>query len=259
MIIKPLIRSLIQRIYKNKSNGVTSYYLNGFESRISAAEWQISRCTGNCLLEIGCGKDLHTSLVAAIRFNKKAIAFDVTEIADWELINYTAKRLGCMLEICSPQDLKKIGVNYIVADSIDGISGYDEIVSTAVFEHIPIDALNSIFNRAAKIGVKTITANIDFTDHWSYIESVRGDAFYYISEFTWKILNNNRMYQNRLRFSDISNMAISNGFRLSEIEKSIFNFKIDEEKLNDRFKRYSLSDLEMRQCLVKWDFFNPND
>lgn len=251
--LRVLARSLVQRVYHRKSRGVTPYFVDGFDARMQAAEWQVSRCAGKCMLEIGCGKDLHTSLVAAIKFRKQVISHDIAMNADLELINYTAKRLGHEPAITSLQDLNQLGITYVVAKGIGDIAGYDDIVSTAVFEHVPAEGLDDIFRVSRRQNVRTITANIDFKDHWSYLEQVKQDAFYYVSDLYWNLINNARMYQNRLRLSDIEKIACQYGYQRSEIELSRFQQPVDSKSLNHRFQNHTLEDLQTAQCLIKWD------
>ena len=216
------------------------------------SDWQIRRLLNRNILEIGCGRDLHTSLVAAIKYNRKVISFDIERIANLDLINYTASKLGCSLKFNCLEDLRRIGILYIVDKDISKITGYKDIVSTAVMEHIPEDKLMDIFTTAKKNDVESITANIDFKDHWSYVENVKPDNFYYISDIIWSLINNKKMYQNRLRFSDINNMALVNGFRIFDIVKNIDNTIKPRDNIVKYFKKYSINDLQTMNVMVHW-------
>ncbi len=220
-----------------------------------AATWQLERHQGaGTVLEIGCGRDLHTSLCAAVRFGKRVIAHDVERIAHLELINFTLQHLGSDLRIAHTDDLRKIGVDYVIADSINAVARFDGVVSTASFEHIPTQALEEIFTvmreRMPSGGI--CTANIDYTDHWSYIENVREDNFYYVSEGLWRILNTRAMHQNRLRHPDLLAMAARNGFSLRDVEVVHFPRAIDTAKLMPRYSRYGVEDLGISSAMIAW-------
>lgn len=252
MIIRLLARSLAQRLYERKFPGITPYYTDGFASRLQAAEWQIQRCAHEVILEIGCGRDMHTALIAALKYHKKVLAFDVAPLANLELINFTAAQLGHAHEFTSISALEAIGITYIVAPEIAHLQGFKDLVSTAVFEHIPPAQLAGIFACASRNQVESITANIDFKDHWSYIENVGPDNFYYLPEFLWRCVNNRRMYQNRLRFSDINQMAEANGFKIAELNSTMDADLVIKGHVNNHFKNHSTDDLRTMQVSVHW-------
>jgi hypothetical protein len=251
-MIAILARSLLQSIYKRKICGVTKYYADNFESRIKSAKWQLDRQNGNIILEIGCGRDLHISLVAALLYGKKVIAFDVAPLADIELINYTVKRLGFGQQFSSCDDLRKIGIEYVVGENIDSIRKYDGVVSDATFEHIEESQLWKIFSHSRTNMARCITANIDFKDHWSYIVAVGPVNFYYVKEWTWRLINNYRMFQNRLRYSDFERLVSLNGYRVESVEKSMLNIAVNRYKLANRFSGYETNDLLVGQVMVHW-------
>ena len=252
MIIRLLARSLMQRLYERKFSGITPYYREGFPSRLEAAEWQIQRCSNDVILEIGCGRDMHTALIAALKYGKKVLAFDVTRIANLELINFTAAKLGHAPAFTSLNALESIGITYVVAKDITHLHGFKDIVSNAVFEHIPPPQLVDIFRFASQNQIESITAIIDFKDHWSYIENVGADHFYYLPEFLWSFLNNRRMYQNRLRFSDINKMAKTSGFKIAALNSTIDDDLVIKDHLLHRFKKYSPNDLRTMRVSVHW-------
>jgi cyclopropane fatty-acyl-phospholipid synthase-like methyltransferase len=255
MLARLICRSLLQRIPVRRKLRSLAYFTENIAARMRAATWQLERHQGTgTVLEIGCGRDLHTSLCAAVRFGKRVIAHDVERIAHIELINFTLQHLGSVLRIAHTDDLRKIGVEYVVADSINTIAQFDGVVSTASFEHIPARALEDIFavmrERMPSGGI--CTANVDYTDHWSYIEDVREDNFYYVGEGLWRILNTGSMHQNRLRHPDVLAMAARHGFRAQDVELAHFARAIDAAKLKPRFSRYGVEDLSICSAMIAW-------
>ena len=78
-----LAKAAALRLLPERNRGITLYYRQGFQGRLTAAESQLRpHGTTKCLLEIGCGRDLLVSLVAAVRHRKKAIIFRVAPLAD---------------------------------------------------------------------------------------------------------------------------------------------------------------------------------
>ena len=91
----------------------------------------------SCILEIGCGRDLHASIIAAVRYKKKVIAFDVSEIAEVGLINFTLEKLDAR-PIDKIGQLEDIGITYVVGKSIREISdAYDGVMSATRCPHAP--------------------------------------------------------------------------------------------------------------------------
>lgn len=246
-----LARATVQRMWRRRERGVTAYYVAGFPGRLAAAEWQLARTTGT-VLEVGCGRDLHLSLVAALRHGRRAIAWDVAPLADLDLVNYTAVRLGHAGGFTTLADLERIGVRYVVAPDIAGLAGYDGVVSAAVLEHLPADRIAALFDQAARAGAQAVAADIDLADHWSYLADVGPDHFYYLSEPLWAYLNTGRMWQNRLRFPDLDRLAGAHGFALAEAERTPMPAPVDLARLNRRFRAYAPADLAVRRVLACW-------
>ena len=253
-----LARAVIQRFRTDRDHGVTDYFRKGLAQRIETACWQLDRCEGKRVLELGCGRDLLMALVAAIRYERAVIAFDVQRLASLELINFTAQELGCSQAFRRIDDLQAVGIRYVVAPDLTQVDAVDAIVSNAVLEHVPEPALQAMFAFGRRHGVQCIAANIDFADHWSYIEDVDPGHFYYVGDGAWRILNNRRMFQNRLRFSDYNHMATQHGYHLAEHQPTMAHMTIDHDRLTERFRNYDAEDLTMAQALVMWQLEQGN-
>ena len=253
--LKMLCRSLIQRIPRTRRRGLTDYFTTSISGRIESSKRQLEKHGhSNQLIEIGCGQDLHTSLCAALLFGKKVIAFDVEALADIALINFTLAQLKSSVRVERVEQLREIGVDYVVAPDIGGIDGFDGVVSTAAFEHIPPEQLAFIFTKIRNTlpASGTCTALIDYADHWSYVESVRPDNFYYIGESAWKVLNNRSMYQNRLRHCDMLELASAADLRADNAALSYFSDDLLRPKLTARFREYDAPELLVSTALVTW-------
>lgn len=235
-------RSLAQRILPSKKSGLTAYYKDGIHSRIAAARWQIERHErASTILEIGCGRDLHTALTAAIIFGKRVIAYDVQPLACVEVLEFTRQHLGGQHEIRQLSDLSRYGIDYVVAPKIPDDLAIQGIVSAAVLEHLPPDALRQltkIIQNRLQTG-NCLTATIDYKDHWSYICRVPPVQFYYHGPITWRFLNNRRMYQNRLRHCDMISLFLSAGMHVAEDIQERMPCSIDRHRIAAYFSHYT--------------------
>ena len=129
---------------------------------------------------------------------------------------------------------------------------FDAVISNASFEHIPVEALHKIFDLCEQKGIKTISGEIYFNDHWSYIENVSWDHFYYVSPILWKILNNKRMYQNCLRINDFDDIAKSSSYYPKVCKKTV-NPLSKNKKINSHFYQYTINDLSAATALVVYE------
>ena len=250
---KLIPRAVAQRVFRQRDMGLTDYYINGFTSRFHAASIQLdSMPDAKCVLEIGCGRDLHSSIIAAIKYKKKAISFDVNKLICLDTVNFTLQMLGCS-PLKDIRELEEIGVKYVVGNSINVISDqYDAVISTASFEHIPLNELNHIL-KTLKIKLPVggvFSAEIDYKDHWSYLYNIDIFNFYYLSENQYRIVNSPRMYQNRLRHSDYINLLKYNQFRVCDSKINKLNIDIESKKLANRFKSYDESDLLSGSAII---------
>ena len=252
---KVVLRSLVQRVLPERRVGLTNYYVDGFPSRLEAANWQMRHhASASCLLEVGCGRDLCNSVIAAVAFGKRVIAFDVSPLIEPVLVNFTLEKLGSPVRIQQAADLEQLGIRYVVAPSIEGISGFDGMVSTAVFEHVPVGALEVVFRHGGNIMGSSglITAVVDYRDHWSYVSGVGPDHFYYVGPRMWSLINNRRMWQNRMRHPALMEMAKRQGFAVLEEIRHSMPTNHQRQLMMPEFQRFSDDELSTGGAWVAW-------
>jgi hypothetical protein len=252
-LLKMIARSLAQRIVPERATGVSSYYQDGLMGRINAATHQLEGHEPGTILDVGCGRDLHLSLVGALRFNLKMIAFDVLPLAELDLINFTLEGLGSTFRIRTTDDLEKIGVHYVVGERVGGVALPAQVTglaSTASFEHVPPAELNALFKWAYSQRIRRISACVDYQDHWSYLYDVPPDHFYYVGPVVWRLLNNRRMYQNRLRHTDLLDLANQHDYVVERCETQ--SMPLTNRRNTRRFRGYPDESLSIRQALVWW-------
>jgi SAM-dependent methyltransferase len=249
-------RSIAHRLLPDRHKGITRYYRDGLAGRLDAADWQLQHHhRSERILEVGCGRDLHLSLTAAIRCGKQAIAYDVQPLADLELVNFTLEALGAQPVTGLDQLATRYGVSYQVADGIQLLTErYDAVASTASFEHIPERALRELVPHLASVlregGV--VTAEIDYRDHWSFIAPVPPDHFYRLSERAFARINTPRMFQNRLRPSDLAALFEANGFRCLDEARTTMALTGGPSSRTPRFQRYAEQDLAVATARTAW-------
>lgn len=249
-------RALAQRVLRPRPGGVTDYYRDGLAGRLAAATWQLDRhARSGRILEIGCGRDLHGSLVAAIRHGKRAIAFDVAPLADLALVNFTLAALGAGPVADLAELGPRYGVAYRVASDIVGIAdGCDGAISTASFEHIPGPELRRLAGHLASTlppgGV--VSAEIDYRDHWSFLGSVPPDHFYHLSDPAFAVLNSPRMFQNRLRHRDVSDLFRAAGFAIVAEQTTAMELSGAPAERAPRFAAYTDAELQVATARVAW-------
>ena len=253
--VRLLPRAVLQRLLPARRQGLTDYYVRGFEGRQRSARWQLRHMEkASRVLEIGCGRDLHASLIAAIEFGKQVIAFDVARLAELDIVNFTLGRLG-KAAIGDLRELERFGIEYVVAEDIRRVPGtYDGVMSTASLEHVPQAALESLVETiSATLPVGGVfTAEIDYVDHWSYVGQVPPWNFYTLTDLQFTLLNNARMHQNRLRHGDYTKLLERSGFRQVACETRHDMGEIDMRSLGKRFLGYDRDDLDISSALLAY-------
>ena len=129
---------------------------------------------------------------------------------------------------------------------------FDFSSSTATMEHIPpIDILN-ILNETYRIMKKggVLSMTIDYRDHWAYFDKkISVYNFLQYSDKKWKKYNPSLNYQNRLRHCDYLDIISKTKFKIVKNKPSLPTKKqqkqLENIKLNNMYKDYSYSDLEI--------------
>lgn len=244
------------RLLPERKRGITPYYRQGFQGRLAAAESQLRHHSPTtCLLEIGCGRDLLVSLVAAVRHGKKAIAFDVAPLAELTLVNFTLESLGA-LPVTSWQNMEsRYGIRYVVAPSIAAVTAaWNGAASTAAYEHIPVDQFQKMVSHlgSALSEGRVVTAEIDYRDHWSFMAHVPPDHFYGLSDTAFARINPPRMFQNRLRHAEICACFSQAGFAIISQETEPLALTVPRARYAPRFSNQSSEALAIGVARAAW-------
>ena len=251
-----LAKAAALRFLPERNRGITHYYRQGFQGRLAAAESQLSHHgTTTCLLEIGCGRDLLVSLVAAVRHGKQTVAFDVAPLAELALVNFTLESLEAS-PVTSWQDMEsRYGVRYVVAPSIAAVTApWDGAASTAACEHIPVDQFQEMVSHLGSVlsAGSVVTAEIDYRDHWSFMAPVPPDHFYGLSDTAFARINPPRMFQNRLRHAEICESFSQAGFANISQELEPLALTIPRSRYAPRFSHQADEALAIGIARVAW-------
>lgn len=251
-----LLRATLQRCRSRKlPPGLLPYHADSLANRRERAEWQISRCPQPALVEIGCGRDLHLSIIAASLHGRQCTAFDVSPLADLDTLNFTLRH--CLPDaplLAKLTELVQIGIKYEVAPSPLPFPPDAALVSCASFEHIPPNDLENLFALAASAKISDICAEIDFTDHWHYLypQAFSPCAFYSLPSLWVKALNSPTMYQNRLRLPEFISLARRHGYHVAESQCDFFTSLPPLSDRNSLFRVFEDEGLRVRSALVHW-------
>jgi hypothetical protein len=251
-----LMKALSLRLLPDRPQGVTPYYRESIRERLAAAEAQLRHHGSTThLLDLGCGRDLHLGLTAAVRFGKRVTAFDVTPLREMELVNFTLNHLGAQPIHAWGELENRYGLRYVVAPVIDAAAGgCDGAASTAVFEHIPFTKLRRVISVLAKtlpLGA-VVTAEIDYRDHWSFLTPVPPDHFYGLSETAFALINPPRMYQNRVRHPEILRWFSEAGFSVIDEQLDSLPLTIPRANYGKKFYNQPRSALEIGIARTTW-------
>ena len=252
-----LAKATALRLLPERKQGLTAYFSQGLPGRLASAEAQM-RHHGptTCLLEIGCGRDLLLSLVAAVRHGKQAVAFDVAPLAEIALVNCNLQSLGAA-PVTSWSDLQSLyGIRYVVAPSIAAVtSPWDGVASTAAYEHIPVDQFQTLVSHlgSALPAGCVVTAEIDYRDHWSFMSHVPPDHFYSLSDMAFACINPPRMFQNRLRHAEICGYFAHAGFAIISQEIEPLALTVPRARYAPRFSRQPEESLAIGVARVAWN------
>ena len=130
---------------------------------------------------------------------------------------------------------------------------FDIIFSCAVFEHINKSQIEDFFKQMHKIlkpGGFSVQI-IDIGDHYHYLahENTHIKQYLSFSNKTWKrYFDNQLFYINRLQASEWLDLFEKAGFEL--VHKKILTSELDNLKVHDDFKYYSIEDQKCHQLVV---------
>ena len=130
---------------------------------------------------------------------------------------------------------------------------FDYIITNVTLEHIPREAINSIFAECRRIlksnGMMSHT--IDCQDHYSYYDkSITVYNYLQFSNKEWQKYNTAGHFQNRLRTNDYRQLFEENGFSCIEV---LYKNPTEDDRralntiqIADEYKEYSEDDLLIR-------------
>jgi SAM-dependent methyltransferase len=133
----------------------------------------------------------------------------------------------------------------------------DCITSTDTLEHIPLPSLRAILKECHRLlrddGVMSF--QIDYQDHYSYFDSrISVYNFLQYSDRAWAFFSPPLQYQNRLRHRDYLGLLDEAGFDILEERRQDGTESdsriIERLPLDQRFKRYSLSELAVHKAIL---------
>ncbi len=225
--------------------------------------------------EFGAGLDLPVPLVFYMAGVNRQILIDIEPHVRLSLVNDMIKKLNncskklfskinsdCRSlgekQISSLTDLKQnFGIEYIAP--LDARkTGFDDCsidccTNTFTLEHIPEDDIWKIFKELYRIikpgGIVSCFA--DMNDHYAYFDrTITVYNFLKFSKSTWRWINSDVHYQNRLRYADYKKIYIDCGFEIIHEELNLpdeMHLKaLKEIKVNKDFSKYTLQELGIR-------------
>lgn len=212
--------------------------------------------------EIGAGRDL--VLPIALRMLKvgRVVTTDIQRLANLELVNASAAIAANLLGAASPKfsswsELRDFGVHYVAPFDAerDILPPMDAFISNEVLEHIPADALRSIFRRIADhlpAGGVSIHA-VDYSDHYARGSNLSRYNFLQFTDEQWQRFNPGAHYVNRLRHCQCKTIIEQAGFNM--IEEQTYSEEMPRGfKLAPEFSRIdpdSVRVLRARMCSIK--------
>jgi hypothetical protein len=116
--------------------------------------------------------------------------------------------------------LTEVGVNFLVGDARNtdlSSASIDLFTSNNTFEHIPPDVLLNILVEMRRLAAPDAVLShfVDLSDHYSHFDSSLSPYnFLRYSEPQWRLLNNNLVFQNRLRVSGYRGLFNAAGLKL---------------------------------------------
>jgi methyltransferase family protein len=133
--------------------------------------------------------------------------------------------------------------------------GFDLVVSSNVFEHIPPGELGRIVTESRRLlrpgGVSA--HHIHTGDHFSADERITSVNFLKYSPRTWRLIGSGLAYHNRLRCRDYVRLFEQYGFELPDAlletdERALAALRSGEVRPHERFRGYT--DQELAEVLV---------
>jgi hypothetical protein len=188
-------------------------------------EKAIKRAGAKKILEFGGGKHLAQNLYLS-QLDIEQTVIDITPLATLTNVNTAIERLDALglrmrglvsswaelrdrygIDYRAPLDLLKVGF---------APGSFDMNISTSTLEHIPLPVLAAILAELRRMHVRTISAYIDYSDHYSHTDkSISRYNMARYPEWRWRLHNPPAHYQNRLRHGHYRDLFADAGYTIT--------------------------------------------
>jgi len=151
----------------------------------------------------------------------------------------------------SPQEiLKNCNIHFRVMDARHtdfADQQFDFFISNTTLEHIPYGVIDGIFKEFYRIAKQTALMShlIDMSDHYSHFD-INLSPYHFLqhNKTVWQLVNNQLMYQNRLRIPDFRRLHSDSYFQiLYEKNQLKHAASLQSTHLAQEFKHYSPEDI----------------
>lgn len=200
------------------------------------------------VFEFGAGQNLSQNIFLSQYFDTQTVV-DLFAMLNIDLVNDAALRISKVFSSIQFHPMENISeleqyyrVRYLAPFDASKTpfddSSFDACVSTSTLEHVPKDAILSIFSELRRIirpdGL--ISAIIDYSDHYSHTDRSIGRLNYlqYSTE-SFRKYNHRSHYQNRLRHYDYEEMFLALGYRCILSEAT--NYASPPSTISDEFDK----------------------
>jgi len=256
-----------KKVYKNLPLKVNDFILDKGNCAVEHFKSYKKYLDKDCqpiFFEFGAGYDLAIPLLYNSLGIKKQIVVDIRENYDIKLINDSVRKINDNIDVLNSNykiDFKKSKIqninNLIELKKYFGIDfkapydarntqlenkSIDFCSNTATLEHIPEKDIEKIFIELYRImkpeGI--ISCMVDMKDHYSYFDkNISIYNYLKFSDKTWKLVNPDIMYQNRMRYPNYIKIFEKTGFEILEVKK---DYPTDDELS-------ILNNLDYQKCL----------
>jgi SAM-dependent methyltransferase len=210
--------------------------------------------------EFGAGWDLAVPLSLWALGVERQIVVDLRPNVRLELVNTSIARLGRLVSnrglrdpggtIASVKELEpRFGIRYLAPLDARATGlppgSVDFVTSTSTLEHIPEEELVPLLAECRRLLRQdgAVSSRIDLSDHFSHFDhSLSPYNYLRYSDRTWRLVNSELLYQNRLRRSDYVSAFDRAG--LTVVAERTWQPNVDlPEDIDSRFRDYYPEDL----------------
>ena len=217
---------------------------------------------GFVFLELGPGDSLFNALIGKAFGAERMYFIDVSDFAVQEMKYYNQmcdflkdmkKKIECNFDTLEGM-LQAYHAEYYTKGivSLENIpdKSVDFIFSQAVLEHVRKKELTKLFRQMRRV-IKdegAATCVIDFKDHvGGGLNNLRFSEKVWESDFMAK----SGFYTNRIRFTEMVELAKENGFNITVVEKKMWDkIPVSRSFLSKKFKNLTDNDLKISEAML---------